>query len=152
MLTPRTPIEALRPPRPLRQDRRGEADLRLSFGGYKGSSGGYLVACGTPTHVAFFGTKLTRQVHRRRRAKLELSLFASQLEIDHIVFGTVSGLAQRGDLAARETIGADPILSAGHQPAHRRAARCQHHAHRHAGRNTGMILARPAGQQVIFSF
>ena len=76
--------------------------------GCRGSSGGYLVACGTPTHVAFFGTRLTRQVHRRRRAKLELSLFASQLEVDHIAFGTVSGPTQRGDLAARETIGADP--------------------------------------------
>ena len=62
---------------------------------------------------------------------------------------TVSVFAQRRDLAARETVGADPTLSSGHQPAQRRAARCQHHAHRHAGRDAYVILAAPAGNLLI---
>src|SRR5437667_11787019 len=61
---------------------------------------------------------------------------------------TVSVSAQRRDLAAGET-GADPALSSGHQPAQRRAARCQHHAHRHAGRDACVILAAPAGDLLI---
>src|SRR4051794_26687005 len=58
-------------------------------------------------------------------------------------------LAQRGDLAAGETVGADPTLSSGYQPAHRRAARCQHHAHRHAGCDAYVILTAPAGDLLI---
>ena len=62
---------------------------------------------------------------------------------------TVSVFAQRCDLAALETIGTDPTLSSGHQPAQRRAARCQNHAHRHAGRDAYLILAAPAGDLLI---
>jgi hypothetical protein len=35
------------------------------------------------------------------------------------------------------------------QPAHRRAALCQHHAHRHASRNAGIILAPPADLLIL---
>src|SRR6266853_2737730 len=62
---------------------------------------------------------------------------------------TVSVSAQRCDRAALETVGADPTLSSGHQPAQRRAARCQNHAHRHAGRDAYVILAAPAGDLLI---
>jgi len=62
---------------------------------------------------------------------------------------TVSVSAQRRDFAARETVGADPTLSSGHEPAQRRAARRQHHAHRHAGRDAYVILAAPAGDLLI---
>jgi hypothetical protein len=40
--------------------------------------------------------------------------------------------------------GADPTLSSGDQPAQRRAAWCQYHAHRHTGRDACVILAAPA--------
>jgi len=40
---------------------------------------------------------------------------------------------------------ADPTLSSGDQPAQRREAWCQYHAHGHAGRDACVILAAPAG-------
>ena len=61
----------------------------------------------------------------------------------------ISVSAQRRDLAAGKTVGADPALSSGHKPAQRRAARCQDHAHRHAGRDPCVILAAPAGDLLI---
>jgi len=39
---------------------------------------------------------------------------------------------------------ADPTLSSGDQPAQRREAWCQYHAHGHAGRDACVILAAPA--------
>ena len=62
---------------------------------------------------------------------------------------TISVSAQRRDLAAGKTVGADPALSSGHKPAQRRAARCQDH-------RTAMLVAIPVSfsqhQQVICSF
>src|SRR5438094_10297659 len=40
---------------------------------------------------------------------------------------------------------ADPTLSSGDQPAQRREAWCQYHAHGHAGRDACVILAAPTG-------
>jgi hypothetical protein len=60
---------------------------------------------------------------------------------------TVSVSAQRRDLAARETVRADPTLSSGHQPAQRGAARCQHHAHRRfRSRTTFRLIAGLSGR------